>query len=68
MSFYNVGDKVNYHSIIGGPVTSTGHEIIEILLKPNNFGSNVAWLTNKSSCVSLSALSHAEPATEVGDE
>jgi hypothetical protein len=54
-----VGDTVDYHSIIGGPVTSTGHEIKEILLMPNNFGRDVAWVTKKAGCVALEALTKA---------
>lgn len=60
MSAFKEGDKVNYHSFIGGPVSSTGHEIKQIQLQPNNFGEDVAWITGKSGCVSLEALSHAE--------
>jgi hypothetical protein len=52
------GDKVNYHSVIGGPVTSTGHEIRTIEKMPNNYGSDVAWITGKSGCVDLDSLSH----------
>lgn len=57
---FKKGDKVNYHSIIGGPVTSTGHEIKTIQLEPNNFSSDVAWVTGKSGCVALEALSFAD--------
>lgn len=51
------GDIVNYHRLIGGKVTSTGHEITDIELKPNNYGEDVAWITNKRGCVSMKALS-----------
>lgn len=54
---FKEGDKVNYHMIEGGKVTSTGHEIMIIQLEPNNFGDDVAWITGKSGCVSLSHLS-----------
>lgn len=53
---FKEGDKVNYHELIGGPVTSTGHEITDIEMKPNNFGSDVAWVTGKRGCVALDAL------------
>ena len=61
------GDEVNYHSIIGGEITSTGHKIKYIELAPNNYSSDVAWITGKSGCVAMRALSlvtkPAEPAT-----
>ena len=57
MSKLKEGDKVNYHAFIGGAATSFNHEIKSIQLEPNNFGSDVAWITNKRGCVSLSALS-----------
>jgi hypothetical protein len=53
-----IGDMVNYHSIIGGAVTSEGHEVTDIEQTPNNFGCNVAWITGKSGCVALEALSN----------
>ncbi len=56
-----VGDKVNYHSLIGGPVTSTGHEVTDIEEQPNNYGSDVAWVTNKRGCVAVAALSLYNP-------
>ena len=49
----NVGDKVNYHSIIGGKITSTGHEVKSF---GDMCGERVAWITNKSGCVSVKAL------------
>lgn len=55
-----IGDIVNYHSIIGGSVTSDGHEIKHIQFMPNNFGCDVAWITGKSGCVAISALSNDE--------
>ena len=59
------GDEVNYHDIIGGKITSTGHKIKTIELAPNNYGCDVAWITGKSGCVAMRALSPAvsEPAT-----
>ena len=53
-----VGDKVNYHSIIGGPITSKGHVVKVIKPEPNNFGCDVAWITGKSACVDMEALSN----------
>ncbi len=55
---FKEGDAVSYHLIIGGPVTSTGHKIRLIDLAPNDFGQNVAWITGKSGCVALTALSN----------
>ena len=52
-----VGDRVNYHAVIGGPVTSTNHIIKVIDKMPNNYGSDIAWITDKSGCVALTALS-----------
>lgn len=57
---FKVGDSVNYHSVIGVPVTSTGHEIKTIEMQPNNYGCDVAWISDKSGCVDLKALSIAE--------
>jgi hypothetical protein len=51
-----VGDIVDYHSIIGGAVTSQGHVIEKIVPTPNNFGIAVAWITGKSGCVALKAI------------
>lgn len=52
-----VGDIVNFHATINGPVISHGHTITHIQLMPNNFGEDVAWITNLSGCVALAALS-----------
>ena len=57
---FKVNDLVNFHETCGGEVTSTGHVITNIHLMPNNFGVDVAWITNKSGCVSLQALSKVE--------
>jgi len=54
---FKVGELVNYHSIIGGPVTSGGHKIKHIEEEPNNYGCDVAWITDKSGCVAMDALS-----------
>lgn len=56
-----VGDRVCYHSIIGGPVTSMGHTVVQILRAPNPFGTDVAWITGKAACVALDALSRPQP-------
>lgn len=57
MPSVSIGDQVNYHSIIGGPITSTDHELQAVSFAPNNFGSDVGWITGKSGCVALAALS-----------
>lgn len=57
-AIFNVGDMVNYHSIIGGEVSSANHQIKAIQLEPNNFGGDVAWISGKSGCVSLETLSN----------
>ena len=62
MSRIKIGDRVAYHSVINGPVASINHEVEQILLAPNNFGADVAWITGKSGCVALAALT---PMTEV---
>ncbi len=55
-----VGQIVNYHSFIGGPVTSTGHVVKSIEKMPNNYGVDVAWITGKSGCVDMESLSTGE--------
>jgi len=55
---FKIGDTVNYHSIIGGEITSSNHVITHIDLAPNNFGCNVAWISGKSGCVCIDALSN----------
>lgn len=52
---FKKGDVVDYHSIIGGPVTSTEHTIQHI--GELGHGETVAWLSDKSGCVSLNAIS-----------
>lgn len=54
-----VGDKVDYHSIIGGAVTSTGHIVTKIYPEPNNFGCPVAFISDKCGVVAMSALTPA---------
>lgn len=51
------GQRVNYHAIIGGPVTSTGH--IVLTTYPLGHGEVVARITGKSGCVALDALTPA---------
>lgn len=58
-SGFKIGDSVDFHSVIGGPVTSTDHVISHIEMRPNNFGSDVAWITGRVGCVALDALSNA---------
>lgn len=55
-----VGDEVDYHSIIGEEITSTGHIVEVIERAPNNFGCDVAWISGKSGCVALRALSKSK--------
>lgn len=52
---YQIHEIVNYHSLIGGPITSQGHKIKHIGWLSN--GQAVAWLEGKSGCVSLGAIS-----------
>jgi hypothetical protein len=51
---WRIGDVVNYHSRIGGPVTTSGHTIREIGVLS---GRTVAWITGKVGCVAIEALS-----------
>jgi hypothetical protein len=55
---FKVGDKVNFHSIIGGDITTPDHIIQTIQRMPNNFGCDVAWISGRSGCVALDALSN----------
>lgn len=57
---FKKGDVVNYHSIIGCAVTSENHAIESIEYYPNNFGCDVAWISEKSGCVALDALSNED--------
>lgn len=56
--FIKVGAKVNYHSIIGGPVTLPNQTITHA---PWALGGNetniVVMITGKSACVAVDALS-----------
>lgn len=51
-----MSDIVDYHSIIGGGITSKAHAIWFIDREPNNFGQDVAWITGQVGCVAASAL------------
>jgi len=56
-----VGDLVNYHDVIGEEITSRGHVVKAIVREPDsNFSCDVAWITGKSSCVAVAALSLME--------
>ena len=46
--------SVDYHAIIGDEVTSSGHTIEAIDKLPS--GVRVAWISGKSGCVALEAL------------
>jgi len=52
-----VGEKVDFHLRIGGEVTSTGHTVLEVFPRPNNFGCDVARITGVSGVVATAALS-----------
>ena len=52
-----VGDVVDYHSIIGGKITSSGHIIEFFVITPSNMPC--AWITGKAGGVHIDALSHA---------
>lgn len=53
----SVNSIVDYHSVIGEEITSRGHTVIAIDRAPNDYGYDVAWISDKSGCVALSALS-----------
>lgn len=65
MGELKIGAVVDYHSIIGGDITSKEHTIKAIEYAPNNFGCDVAWITDKRGCVALRALSKSKK-KEVG--
>ena len=52
---WRVGNECNYHSRIGGPVTTSGHRIRELGMLGS--GKMVAWITGKTGCVAVEALS-----------
>ena len=47
-----VGENVHYHSVIGGPITSSCHRIYHI-----EYYKGLAWITNHGACVAIEALS-----------
>jgi hypothetical protein len=57
-------DRVYYHSIIGGPITSGPHCVRLVDTLPD--GTPVAWLTGKPGCVACDAVTPA-PSVEVGE-
>ena len=62
------GDFVDYHGIIGGPVTSHGHEVRAVQLVPNSFGEDVAWLRGWPGAVSMKALTRSKQPASTGSE
>lgn len=52
---FKAGDVVDYHARIGGPVTSTGHEVESVGFLSS--GHEVAWITGKIGHVAIEALS-----------
>lgn len=55
MTRFQVGDVVDYQAVIDGPVTSRGHVITLLGSLPS--GRAVAWITGKTGCVAIEALS-----------
>ena len=53
---FHEGDIVDYHSVVGGPVTSSGHRVLVALPRPNNYGCDCAMISGKSGVVSMDAL------------
>ena len=51
-----IGDFVDYHSIIGREVTSTGHMVTAVYPLPNNFGCECAMITSHCGVVAVAAL------------
>ena len=60
MPLFSVDDVVDYHSVVGGEITSKGHTIIDIVPTPNAYGRYVALLTGHRGVVALDALSKTE--------
>jgi len=52
---------VDYHSIIGGPVTQAGLSIESGPRQLGRGGPWVVWLKDKSGCVSIEAITRAAP-------
>lgn len=53
---FKIGDKVDYHSVIGQEITSRNHTILELYPKPNNFNRDCAKISGKAGVVSCDAL------------
>lgn len=53
-----VGEKVDYHSIIGGPIDSKNHTILSF--GELGHGEVVAWITDHRGAVCLQALTRVE--------
>lgn len=51
----NVGDPVNYHKEIGGPVSSRGHIIEQIDELAN--GAKLIWISGRNMCVNAFQIS-----------
>ena len=51
-----IGDKVNYHAVIDGPVTSTGHTVRHIAPIPSG-NVDMVWISGTSGCVHPYSLS-----------
>ncbi len=53
-----VGDKVDYHSVIGGDITSKGHEILHIEHRylGRKFDGIIAFISDKRGFVAIEAL------------
>jgi len=56
VSNLKIGDTVDYHAIFNGPVTSSGHKILSIDREPNNYGCDIAFISQKRGCVALRNL------------
>ena len=57
---FNVGDVVDYHAIIDGPVTSKAHTITHIASIPSSNNVPMVWITGKAGCVHPYALTPHE--------
>lgn len=62
LSGLKMGDKVDYHSIIGGPITSYGHTIIKCDPYILSEHTEVAFITDVRGCVATEALTRSEEA------
>jgi len=48
-----VGDIVSYRSVVDGPVTSTGHRVLNVCTR---MGVAVAWVTGLRGCRAMASL------------